>query len=320
MFLQTGPRFIGALFLVRNLILNELIMKTTYQFIIFIALLFTGCEKKVEFDLEESEQLTVVDASIEDGHTPVVILSKSFGYFSEITPELLLNSFVHDAEITISDGSRTEKLKEYSYPISANARVYYYTVDSTSGTSLFRGQLNKAYSLEIKSGGKVFTATTSIPALAKTIDSLWWKTPPFTKDTTKAILMARITDPPGLGNYMRYFTKRNNESFFPGITSAYDDQIIDGTTYEVEVEKGVDRNAVIDLEDYAFFRRGDTVSVKLANIDRATFDFWRTMEYSYSSIGNPFSSPTKVLGNVKGGALGYFGGYAVQYKSLIIPK
>jgi hypothetical protein len=43
------------------------------------------------------------------------------------------------------------------------------------------------------------------------------------------------------------------------------------------------------------------------------------MEFSYQSIGNPFSSPTKVLGNVKG-ALGYFGGYAVQYKSLVIPK
>ncbi|MGB8193468.1 MAG: DUF4249 family protein, partial [Chitinophagaceae bacterium] len=53
--------------------------------------------------------------------------------------------------------------------------------------------------------------------------------------------------------------------------------------------------------------------------DKATFDFWRTMEFSYASIGNPFSSPTKVLGNVKG-ALGYFGGYAVQYKTIIIPK
>jgi hypothetical protein len=43
------------------------------------------------------------------------------------------------------------------------------------------------------------------------------------------------------------------------------------------------------------------------------------MEFNYSSIGNPFSSPTKVLGNIKGGALGYFGGYAVQYSTIVIP-
>ena len=58
----------------------------------------------------------------------------------------------------------------------------------------------------------------------------------------------------------------------------------------------------------------------MTNIDKVCFDFWRTIEYSYSSIGNPFSSPTKVLSNISGGALGYFGGYAVQYKSINIPK
>jgi hypothetical protein len=44
------------------------------------------------------------------------------------------------------------------------------------------------------------------------------------------------------------------------------------------------------------------------------------MEYSYSAIGNPFSTPIKVLGNISNGALGYFGGYGSQYHTLIIPK
>ena len=59
--------------------------------------------------------------------------------------------------------------------------------------------------------------------------------------------------------------------------------------------------------------RGDSVTVKLANIDKATYDFWRTMEYNYQSIGNPFSSPTVVMSNISNDALGYFGGYAAQY-------
>ena len=60
--------------------------------------------------------------------------------------------------------------------------------------------------------------------------------------------------------------------------------------------------------------------LKVCNIDKATFDFWRTMEFSYASVGNPFSTPTKVLGNISGNALGYFGGFAAQFRTLIIPK
>ena len=53
---------------------------------------------------------------------------------------------------------------------------------------------------------------------------------------------------------------------------------------------------------------------------KATYDFWRTMEFTYASVGNPFASPTKVMSNMQGGALGYFGGYASQYRTLIIPR
>jgi hypothetical protein len=88
----------------------------------------------------------------------------------------------------------------------------------------------------------------------------------------------------------------------------------------VQVERGVNRNEEIDFDTYSYFNRGDSVTVKFTNIDKATFDFWRTMEYSYSSIGNPFASPTKVISNIKGGGLGYFGGYATQYISLVIPE
>jgi hypothetical protein len=87
----------------------------------------------------------------------------------------------------------------------------------------------------------------------------------------------------------------------------------------MQVEKGVDRNKDINLEQYAFFDRGDSIAVKYCNIDKATYDFWRTIEYSYSAIGNPFASPSKVLSNIKGGGLGYFGGYAAQYKTLVVP-
>jgi hypothetical protein len=284
-----------------------------------LALLFGSCEKKITFNLNSATPSLVVEATIENGQPPIVILSGSFDYFSKISPGILANSFVHGANIKISNGTKTHQLKEYSYPASTGISVYYYSIDSANLATAFTGSFGGAYSLEIQSGGNSYNATTTIPLLAKKIDSLWWKKAPNNPDTSKVVLVARVTDPPGLGNYIRYFTRVDKEPFYPGLNSVFDDQVVDGKTYSIDVEKGVNRNEKIDLENYSFFKRGDKITVKFCNIDKATYDFWRTMEYSYSSIGNPFSSPTKVLGNVKG-ALGYFGGYAAQYTNLVVPK
>ena len=278
-----------------------------------------GCEKSISFKPRNAASLLVVDASIESGQPPLVILSGSLDYFSKISPDILAGSFVRNADVFISNGTTNHKLKEYAVPNVNGYTLYYYSIDSSNLATAFVGEFNKTYQLKIVADNVQYNATTSIPVLAKKIDSLWWKKAPYNPDTNKVVLMSRVTDPPGYGNYIRYFTKVNGSIFFPGLASVFDDQIIDGTTYDIQVEKGVDRNRKIDLENYSFFERGDTVTVKFTNIDKATYDFWRTMEFSYQSIGNPFSSPTKVIGNVKG-ALGYFGGYAVQYKSLIIPK
>jgi hypothetical protein len=128
--------------------------------------------------------------------------------------------------------------------------------------------------------------------------------------------MTRASDPPGLGNYIRYFTKKNKGAFLPGPTSVYDDAIIDGTTYEIQVDPGIDRNNLIS-SDSNFFRRGDTITLKLCNIDKPTYTFWSTWEFAQQSIGNPFSQPNKVIGNISNGALGAFCGYAVWYKTII---
>lgn len=287
--------------------------------ILFVSTFLFSCEKAVNFDLDESSPKLVVEAIIENNQPPVIILTKSLDYFSAISPGILVNSFVRNAEVYISSGLLSHRLKEYSTPLGNGFSFYYYSSDSTNPGVLFKGELNTQYSLRIIAEGKEYTSATAIPSITKKIDSLFWKQAPGSNDSNKVVLMVKVTDPPGYGDYIRYYTKRNGESFFPAINSVFDDQIIDGTTYEVEVERGVNRNFGLP-EGYTFFDKGDTVTFKLSNINKATFDFWRTMEFSYSSIGNPFSSPTKVLGNISGGALGYFGGYASQFRTIIIPQ
>jgi len=288
-------------------------------FLFFLSLLLVGCEKKVDFKLDQSSPKLVVDASIENGEPPIVVLSKSINYFSKISPQLLAESFVHNAVVEISDGVKAQKLKEYGIPLGNGYTIYYYSIDSSNLTSSFVGQLNKNYRLEIASEGETYSASTTIPNITKRIDSIRYKL--TTNDTSekKVIVMVTATDPAGYGDYIRYWTKRNREMFLPGFTSVYDDLVIDGTTYELEVEPGIDRNGSFS-EDKRAFKKGDTVTLKLSNINKTTYDFWRTMEYTYASVGNPFASPVKVLSNISNNALGYFGGYASQYRTIIIPR
>jgi hypothetical protein len=293
--------------------------KVFLKILVVVALFLSSCEKGIVFKLDDVTPKLVVEASIENGQSPVVNLSKSMAYFSQIDLNTLENSFVHNAEVYISNGTLTHKLREFGTPVGGGYTFYYYSNDPSNPSTAFTGELNKQYSLRIVAEGKEYTATTTIPNTTRRIDSVFWKPAPPGNEPEKVAVMAKGYDQPGFGDYVRYFTKRNSEIFYPGLASVYDDQVIDGSVFEVQVDRGVPRNGNYP-EGYSFFNKGDTVTFKLCNIDKATYDFWRTMEYTYGSVGNPFSSPTKVISNIKGGGLGYFGGYAAQYRTIIIPK
>jgi len=288
-------------------------------FFTLVMAVFFSCEKNVSFKLHDAETKIVVEASIENDKPPTVVLSTSLDYFSEISPAILENSFVHNAEILISNGVLTHKLKEYQF-VQNGYSFSYYSIDSSSPATAFTGQLNTGYSLKINSQGEEYTATTTIPGITKRVDSVFWKQAPVYLPDSLAALMVKVTDPPGYGDYVRYYTKDNSEPFYPAINSVFDDQIIDGTTYTLQVDRGYPRNLGLTKDELVYFNKGDTVTFKLCNIDKASFDFWRTMEFSYASVGNPFSSPTRVLSNINGNALGYFAGYAAQYHTIVIPK
>jgi hypothetical protein len=288
--------------------------------LVVAGLMFSSCEKAVDLKLDAVPPKLVVEATIENDQPPQVILTKSFQYFSAIDLADLSDAFVRGAEVEISNGQRTHRLKEYRLEPIPGVSFYYYGIDSSQLSTAFLGTLQTNYTLTIRSGGETYTAQTRIPDTTRRIDSFYWKpAPPELNEPQKVALMFRGTDRPGLGDYVRYFTKQNRDPFYPGLNSVFDDQFIDGSSFDVQIERGVPRGSALQ-EGYSYFNRGDTVVFKLCNIDKATFDFWRTMEFSYASIGNPFSSPTRVLSNIRGNALGYFGGYAAQYRQMIIPR
>jgi hypothetical protein len=276
-----------------------------------------SCEKNINFNLKESEPLLTVDAQIENNRAPVVILTKSFSYYQKIDPALLAGSFVRNAEVYMSNGTSTHRLKEYSIPLVPGIAAYYYSTDSSNMATAFEGELNRTYTLRIVSEGKEYLAETEIPASVNYPDSVWFKVAPQNPDTNKRVLYIKATDPAGRGNYVRYFTKKNNQPFLPG-ENVFDDQVIDGSTYQIQLPQGIDRNNPVK-EDSSFFNKGDTVTLKFCAINKASYTFWNTWEFAYQSIGNPFAQPNKVVGNISNGALGIFCGYAAGYRTVVAP-
>ena len=291
-------------------------MKKIWVFVLFSGIFLSACEKDIDLNIDQVDALLVVDGRIETNQPPVIILTNSLGYFKTLGVDVIGNAFVHNAEVFVSNGTSTHKLKEYAIPLGPGFTSYFYSNDPADPTSAVLGALNTDYTLRIKVDGKEYNSTTRIPGLNATLDSVWVTPAPQNPDPNKRILFLRITDPPGKGNYVRYFTKKNSEPFYPGENSVFDDQIIDGTTFDVQLAPGINRNDP-PKTDSNFFKRGDTITLKFCDIDRNTFNFWNTWEFSYQSIGNPFAQPNVVTGNISNGALGAFCGYAPRFRTFI---
>src|SRR6185295_18110121 len=125
-------------------------------------------------------------------------------------------------------------------------------------------------------------------------DSLWAE--PHENPDVDSLYQVKATyhDPDTIGNYVRFSTKRNDEDFFP--VFHIDDAFINGQTFTLPLQRGQDPDAEYDPDTYGYFWLGDTVITKWASINKATYDFWNTLDYETNS-GGPFGSATVIKSN-----------------------
>lgn len=316
-------------------------MKKKYNINILLLILtsaiLSACEKDITVDLPQAEQKLVVEGSIEQNQPPLIILTKTIGYFEPADVNTLEKLFVHNAEITVSNGSVSKQLIEICtndipdslIPLIATLSgvnvnqlsAINYCVYTTFDQSIW-GEIGKTYNLTIKADGKVLTSTTTIPNLIP-LDSVWYKNQ-GTYDTM-GYVWATLNDPPGKGNSYRMFTQRRGKDarMIPIIGSVFDDKFIDGKNFEFYSIRGTEFNSVApddDGEQRGYYKITDTVDVKFCNIDQGSFMFWRTYETEIYNNGNPFASPTTIVTNIKGGGLGVWCGYGANYYTIIPPQ
>ena len=293
-----------------------------------------ACEKEYIPNLPTTAADIVVEGYIEAGNKaapPYVILTKSLPFFRDL--KNYNDLFVRGATVWVSNGKDSVRLQEFCWADldpsvkKQAATLFGINADSVAANFNFcvyidlaqrmKGEFNKTYTLRITTAdGQKLSATTTIPRPVP-IDSATFIKPPGNNNLdTMAQMRAIAVDPIG-PDFYRYFTSTKGSSYVAGANSVTDDAFFDGKVTKFNLLKSEPRDGSTPADLYGLFHRGDSISIKFTTIDKAHFDFWRTLEYNANS-GGPFASYTKVKHNIVGG-LGIWGGYAATYFDTVVP-
>lgn len=312
---------------------------------VFILLLFIGsCEKEIDVDLPRPEEKLIVEGVIELGEIPYVILSKSSGYFDPTDIQSVANSYVSDAVISISDGTVTNQMtKICSSTLSATqqeqlselvgipvALLSSYDICGFIDPSM-TGEIGKSYTISIDWKGNNYQGTTQlVPPVA--LDSSWFEV--FGDRDSLGFLYAQMTEPASQKNFYRWFAQRINsyrygilkgqqkdERFLLPTSSVFDDEFVNGTTFEFGYGKPVASDKFDDqAPERGFYKVGDTVVVKFCSIDKGVYSFISTAEEQILSTGSPFATPVNVPSNMSNGALGLWAGYSPYFDTIVCAR
>jgi hypothetical protein len=259
-----------------------------------LAIALTSCEKIVSIDLNKANPHMVIEGIVTDQQTPdSVVLTKSGDYFVSS----LYFPPVPNALVTISDGLGTlDTLKEET--------------PGTYRSSSLRGLPGRTYTLNVVAEGNVYSAVSSMPQKVL-IDSLY--AIPFRAfdGDVGYSLYVMFKDPPAPGNYYRV-----NLS----ISRPLPPDSITGERYHLFNDKLTNGNEItLRMRTGRSVQTGDTLTVELLSIDKASYDYFNTLNDILTSDRAPTSlAPTNPNTNLTNGSLGYFAAYTIDSKKIIL--
>lgn len=262
--------------------------RITYKIgaIILLLFAFASCEKVIELELNQTEEMIVVDALVSNrANQSVVRLSKSVPLFTDQQYQNISNANV---TVKTSDGN-SFSFKEVEEGVYKN--------------DTFIGVEGTDYQLEIDWEEISIRASSKMSQLVS-IDSieLVISDRMFVNEGEKAYsLKVHFADPVDQTNYYR-FEVFKNDSLFDGFIVSNDLFYNGISTYQF----------MMGLEMQPL----DTISVQLSSIDEANYSYFLVLSQSYS----PFNiAPGNPVSNLQGDAIGYFGAYAQDRKYIVIP-
>jgi Domain of unknown function (DUF4249) len=287
-------------------------MKIQFLILVLFGFFFASCESDITVDLPTPSTKVVVDGYVEAGLPVYIILSRNQGYFEPINAETINQSPEKDAIVIVNDGIMIDTLQEVDTIIDGSSVSGIYISDVIVGT------VGRIYTLKvITTKNEILTSSAKLSAPVA-LDSVWFQL--AENSDTLGFAFAELEDPDSLGNAYRWFAKRitKDDFFIAPFGSTFEDKFVNGTKFDFGFNRGVVQGSTAtddNNEEAGFFKIGDTIVVKFTSVDYSTFEFWRDAENQLSSSGSPFSVPSNIRSNIKGG-LGLFSAYSASFDTI----
>jgi len=261
-----------------------------WQLHLFIILLFSGCEKVIDVDLNEANPAVVIEANLTNStNFAEVLLTKTGSYFGDSPIEQ-----ISDASVIIKDEFGSDfVLNEVEKGLYRSDKI------------LFQPEVTFQLSVEVESE-KFESSSRLNPAVL--IDSLvYYYDEGFAFLDAGYIVKIYFIDPPEKSNYYRIKifendTLRNSTEDL----IVFDDRLIDGQSLEVTL-RGV------------IFEPDDTVSIQLISLDEGAYEYFHTF-YELINVNPGSAAPANPTSNISNDALGYFSAWSADEKTVIIKE
>ena len=270
-------------------------MKSRHIIYLVYILLFCGCS---DVELPVSEPVLVIDGWIENGKSPIVMVTTSVPVRDTLGDDEDLKKYVVTwTKVTVSDGEREVTLtgmkNDDYYP------PYIYT------TSSFIGEAGKTYTLKVEEyNGRAVTAETTIPEPVP-LENL--KVRRSTNEKDKYYLTGELRDNPETKDYYKVFIKKSRKDsiYIPSFLGLIDDEILNSEVDEIAINNAVN---IIEKNQSPLFSADDFIFVRFSTINEAAHNYWSDFD-NITMAQNPlFPATSKIRSNIIGG-LGHWTGY-----------
>ncbi len=276
-------------------------MNKIYHFIILFLTLAAGgtLASCTDTDAPYVEQQIVVEGWIDDGGFPMVFLTQTVTPQSdEQGMERLDSLLIRWGRVTITDETAGDSVTLKGGKVDNQALPFGYT--STD----MRGRAGHTYRLDVHYQRYHATARTTIPE-AVSVDS--FRSVRVAGNDTLRELHAYVSGRANGAYGYKFLVQRKNKDTYlkSSYLGVYSNAHLDANPYlTVSVGHSMNTKHFTPL-----FSVNDTLSIKLASIDEASYNFWNDYESTVTFSRNPFfSSGNNIRSNIVGG-LGYWCGY-----------
>ena len=260
----------------------------TIFYLLILTLLFSGCEKVIDVDLNDADPHIVIEGNL--GYNPYlaeVKISMTSSYFDTLPPEK-----VSGAIVTVSNDF-------------GEKYIFNETQNGIYQSKEIRYKIGETYRLSVEANGEKFEATSKLNPPVK-IDSIkFYYEDSFSFFDAGYYVNIYLFDPPGIKNFYRVKVSKNGvlknsiDDLF-----IFDDRYVDGNSLEINLFNSP-------------FQQNDTVTVQLISLDQGAYEYFKTFGEVVNN--NPGSAaPANPNSNISNGALGYFSIWSSDTKSFII--